>query len=96
MLFGCVSHAKIGVDIECYKEDYSLIKSADVVFSDSEISIMNADLANFFILWTKKEAYLKAYGTGFGEDIYKTTNFTTNSIETIKNAVVYSYQFFSL
>lgn len=60
------SNRPIGVDIECVKMRRKSVESR--VFTESETTLIDSakdeDLA-FFHLWTLKESYLKAIGTGF-------------------------------
>jgi phosphopantetheinyl transferase len=70
---------EIGIDIEYIDRNSTDFRDmAEIVYSDFEISqIKNVD--DFFNLWTKKEALIKARGTGFGEDFYKTTRLKLDS-----------------
>lgn len=59
----------IGVDIERMKGDRSFLKLAERFFSTreyDELSALPAELImeGFYACWTRKEAYLKAIGTG--------------------------------
>ena len=67
--------ARIGVDIEFAKEERAFTDIADRFFSQAESAELRAlppeaRPAAFYRAWTRKEAYLKAWGTGlsFGSD----------------------------
>lgn len=63
------SDTPIGVDIELVKKRRKSVESR--VFTDGEISLVDSaedeDKA-FILLWTLKESYLKAIGTGFADN----------------------------
>ncbi len=63
------SDNKVGIDVELAKKRR---KSVEIrVFTDGEISLVdNAEDEDkaFFTLWTLKESYLKAIGTGFADN----------------------------
>lgn len=66
---------QIGVDIECIERKLSDVANlSSAVFSLSEQQLVNNNTTNFFKLWTKKEALLKAHGSGFITDFYRATN----------------------
>ncbi|PGD12321.1 4'-phosphopantetheinyl transferase family protein [Bacillus toyonensis] len=76
-----VDNAPVGIDIEQIRP----IKLKDIskVFSEKEIEDLNlktlADKYNYFYdLWTLKESYIKAIGTGFGTPF---NSFTIRKIE---------------
>jgi 4'-phosphopantetheinyl transferase len=63
----------IGVDIEKEKNIPDLMMVGNEVFSDRELKTLQARegvsrMRRFFTMWTRKEAYLKALGLGFGVD----------------------------
>lgn len=63
------SNAEIGVDIEYCKEKPSWEKIARRFFNELELNYLlklpeDRQLIAFFQLWTRKEAYIKAIGTG--------------------------------
>ncbi len=64
-----VSDKQVGVDIELCAKRRKSVESR--VFTEYEISLLNSaedeDKA-FFALWTLKESYLKAIGTGFADN----------------------------
>lgn len=64
------NHADVGVDIEFIKEKPSWEKIARRFFHPNEIAYLldqdtNKQKTTFFQIWTRKEAYIKALGTGF-------------------------------
>lgn len=68
-LFGFTYQALIGVDIEYIREMSDALKIAERFFSAREYKLLQETVkeeqqALFFTLWTAKEAYLKAVGTG--------------------------------
>ncbi|HMT02468.1 MAG TPA: 4'-phosphopantetheinyl transferase superfamily protein [Burkholderiales bacterium] len=71
--------AKVGIDIE--QINYNIIPSqlANIVFSETEKKWVGDDIKKFFNIWTKKEAVLKAYGTGFGKDDFIKTCLETDN-----------------
>ncbi len=59
----------VGVDVEFHREDVEFEKLARRFFSDSDcarlLALPQADgMAAFYRCWTRKEAYIKAVGTG--------------------------------
>ena len=73
----CISERSVGCDVEQIKP--SRLKVARAAFSPTEYEYLEAvpegedrdDL--FFRIWTRKESYLKAIGTGFGTEPAKIT-----------------------
>lgn len=77
-LLAFCSSSKIGVDVEYIKRHTKYRKIAQRFFSAQENSILqNVDedkiAATFFRLWTRKEAFVKAVGTGLGFPLNKFT-----------------------
>ena len=71
----------IGVDIEQIDDKVDIYSMGQNVFSQSEINLLNNSSTNFFKLWTKKEALIKAYGTGFITDFYQNTKIDLTDCE---------------
>lgn len=71
-LYGFTYHHLIGVDLEYLREMPDLLKIARRFFSNREYELLakaseEVKLKLFFQLWTAKEAYLKAVGTGIAD-----------------------------
>lgn len=74
---------EIGVDIEKidYHKSSEIVDMSKIVFSESEQKLINGSVSNFFKLWTKKEALIKAIGTGFVTDFYQSTQINLDDVE---------------
>ncbi|HSK64424.1 MAG TPA: 4'-phosphopantetheinyl transferase superfamily protein [Pyrinomonadaceae bacterium] len=73
-LYAFVQDYEVGVDVEYIKQDFSTEEIAERFFSSHEIetitSLEKPDRpAAFFRLWTRKEAYIKAIGTGLSHPL---------------------------
>lgn len=58
---------QLGVDIELAQPDFDFGPVAEVLFSKAELDFLAAStspIADFFIIWTRKEAFVKATGKG--------------------------------
>ncbi len=67
-----ISSTEIGVDIEFYDNNFSFTSILEECFSEKErlfIKESKTPLPNFYKLWTRKEALLKATGIGLLDDI---------------------------
>jgi len=72
----------IGVDVEEIDYNNTEIKAMSaLVFSPSECAIVGNSSELFYKLWTKKEALIKAHGSGFGTALYMKTNLNLNNVE---------------
>jgi len=61
------SNMNIGVDIECYQEVEDRDSLSRLIFHPEELSMFNSIVdkkKGFYLLWTAKEALLKANGSG--------------------------------
>jgi 4'-phosphopantetheinyl transferase len=70
-----VTHGTIGVDVEKIDPAKADFAVAHNYFAPAEIEILGTTVASeratcFFRLWTLKEAYLKAIGTGLGTPLF--------------------------
>ena len=67
----------IGIDIEYFDKNRSIEDLGEIIFSPTEkryfaaLSSQEEKKEAFFRCWTRKEAYLKAIGTGLTQDISK-------------------------
>lgn len=67
------SKSQIGIDVEKIDPGFDFDLIAKTHFSNAENSFIDAEksdsLKRFYTLWTRKEALLKAVGTGIGENL---------------------------
>ena len=68
-LIGITRKQKIGVDVEKVRPEIELESIAEHNFSKREVAELMSlppgqRVAGFFLCWTRKEAYIKAHGTG--------------------------------
>jgi 4'-phosphopantetheinyl transferase len=73
-VYSFVQEYEIGVDVEYVKSNFATEEIAERFFSASEIETLTAlpkpgRAAEFFRLWTRKEAYIKAIGTGLSHPL---------------------------
>ena len=84
---------EIGIDIEYVDRKSTDFRDlAKIVYSDYELAQIK-DVNDFYNFWTKKESLIKARGTGFGEDFYKTTNLTLDDHIQTENHMIYTTLF---
>jgi 4'-phosphopantetheinyl transferase len=72
VVFAVVRSREVGVDVERIRRDFPVEAVARRVFSRPERQALAAlplgqRVDAFFALWTRKEAYLKGIGVGWGE-----------------------------
>ena len=77
-LFAVTRRQEIGIDLEFIKKEMADTKVAENFCSQDELSELNKLSANlyvsaFFSFWTRKEAFLKAAGTGLSYSLKKIT-----------------------
>lgn len=81
---------KIGVDIELIDKNIDLtIKS--IIFSDTEASLIK-NYTDFFVLWTKMEAYLKCLGFGFARQV-ENLGLNVELSQTLENCQIETIRF---
>lgn len=81
VVMATVTKYDIGVDVEVIDPNIDVNGMGKIVFSQFENELINNSPDNFFKLWTKKEALIKAVGTGFANDFYQTTNINLDDVE---------------
>jgi 4'-phosphopantetheinyl transferase len=69
VLYAVTRNRKIGIDVECIRNNIDVLQVANKFFSSNEIAVLqNTDKENrhkeFFQLWTRKEALIKGLGEG--------------------------------
>ncbi len=65
------SNATVGIDLQ-YSKNIDAHKLAKRYYSENEKKLVEEDTNNFFVLWTKKEAYAKYTGRGLAQILDKT------------------------
>lgn len=68
-----LSRHQLGVDIELARPDFDFRPVAEVLFSKAELDFLAAStnpIKDFFILWTRKEAFVKATGKGLDNHVH--------------------------
>jgi len=69
-----ISSDPIGIDIEFINQNFDYNPLMKTIFNDEESDVINKNadrLLWFYILWTRKEALLKASGEGLTDDLTK-------------------------
>lgn len=79
----------LGVDIEYIDQKIDYQNMMPLVFSEFECQQIK-NVRDFYKLWTKKEALIKAYGTGFGNDWYQTTSLTLDDVTEYRDYLIYT------
>ena len=77
-LYALTRGREVGLDIEFIREDFASLEIAARFFSAREVTMLGtlpAELRThaFFNCWTRKEAYIKALGTGLAQPLDKFT-----------------------
>ncbi len=63
----------LGIDIEHLNRDFDFKSILDITFSKKEIDYIgdkDIDPTNFYVMWTRKEALLKASGEGVSDNLH--------------------------
>ena len=73
-VYAFVNDCDVGIDVELIKGDFETEEIAERFFSASEIDVLRAlpltdKPAGFFRCWTRKEAYIKAIGSGLSHPL---------------------------
>ena len=73
-VYAFVNDCQVGIDVELVKGDFATEEIAERFFSTNEIAALSAlpateKPAGFFRFWTRKEAYIKAIGTGLSHPL---------------------------
>lgn len=82
------SEINVGIDIEFIQDDFPILEAKSLVFSESEQALISSSVIEFFRLWTKKEALIKAIGYGFNHEYFQTTNLNLDNIEEKQNYTI--------
>jgi len=68
-----ISPKAVGIDVEFLNREFDFKSILDITFSNKEIDyIGNKDInpTNFYVMWTRKEALLKASGEGVSDNLH--------------------------
>lgn len=73
-VYGFIRDHEVGIDVEQIKEDFGTEGIAERFFSPGEVQTLSAlpeaeKAAAFFRCWTRKEAYIKAIGSGLSHPL---------------------------
>lgn len=79
---------KIGIDIEQINKEVDL-EIAKVVFNPYELRQIS-NFIDFYLLWVKKEAYLKCIGKGFATDAYLDTGLDTTITQSVHDHEIHA------
>lgn len=95
VILALTKNYKIGIDIEYINENIDIDELGGIFFSETEQEFVKS-IEDFYIIWTKKESFIKALGTGFMDDsIFKYTNFNLDKYQDgIMNSIVFNTRIF--
>lgn len=68
-----ISPRAVGIDIEYLNREFDFKSILDITFSKKEIAFIgdkDVDPTNFYVMWTRKEALLKASGEGVSDNLH--------------------------
>ena len=73
-VFAFAQDHEVGIDVEFIKHDFATEEIAERFFSEYEVGVLRAlpgdeQAAAFFRCWTRKEAYIKAIGSGLSHPL---------------------------
>jgi 4'-phosphopantetheinyl transferase len=91
VILGISYGKKIGIDIERIDNNIDL-SIGTAVFNHNELLQLNS-VYDFYLLWVKKEAYLKCFGEGFATDTYQKTILSIESIQYTQDCDIYVDRF---
>ena len=93
-----IANSEIGVDTELINNSFEYKDVMEVYFNTDEINFINEDKSaeRFFLLWTRKEAQIKATGKGLDENIKLIpgligTHHINNEISLYKDWIISSF-----
>jgi len=82
--FAVSDHSYIGIDLEKVRRDFDFISIIETFFSKNEIRYIleskHEAIIRFFLLWTRKEALVKALGPGIIADLTQMEVFQQNNL----------------
>jgi 4'-phosphopantetheinyl transferase len=94
IIIAIAHNSLVGVDIELINPNIEVTELSPIICSEYERNLINDDPNNFFIIWTKKEALIKAHGIGFDDSqFYKTTTLNLETIQITSNSMIYNQCF---
>ncbi len=82
----------LGIDIEPIDLNLEIDEMSVIVFSKAEQKLIIQSHANFIKLWTKKEALIKARGTGFATDYYQDTQLNLEDFEQTDTYIIATHK----
>ena len=68
-----ISPKPVGIDVEYLNREFDFKSILDITFSKNEIDFIgdkDVDPTNFYVMWTRKEALLKASGEGVSDNLH--------------------------
>ncbi|MDQ8005661.1 MAG: 4'-phosphopantetheinyl transferase superfamily protein [Pedobacter sp.] len=68
-----ISPKAVGIDVEYLNREFDFKSILDITFSKKEIDFIgdkDVDPTNFYVMWTRKEALLKASGEGVSDNLH--------------------------
>lgn len=97
VLLGFSKNQELGVDIEKINRSFEYLDFSSKHFSHAELEMLKKDrgnpIENFFLVWTRKEAWLKLTGEGIHDDLQEIEVSAENSKNT-NNQICITSSFF--